>query len=46
MPMKPVTPERTAPMMKPTAGHRPRNQPTSAATTTPTMAIAEYCRAR
>ena len=43
MPMKPVAPDRIAPIRKPMAGTMPRNTPTSTTTTTPTMAIVVYC---
>ena len=46
IPMKPVTPESTAPSTKPTAESGLSSQNTNAATTTPTIAIARYCRAR
>ena len=46
MPTKPVTPERTAPITKPTAGDEAEETPTSTATITPTMAIVRYWRLR
>ncbi len=46
MPMKPATPDRIAPITKPVAGIAPRKKKTSAATTTPTMAMVVYCRLR
>ena len=46
MPMKPVTPDSTAPMTKPIAGMVPRKKNTSAATMTPTTPIVVYCLVR
>jgi hypothetical protein len=46
MPMKPQAPESTAPMMKPTAVLPSRKTPISTASTTPTMEMVLYCRAR
>ena len=46
MPMKPQAPESTAPITKPTAVVPSRKTPIRMASTTPTMAIVLYCRAR
>jgi hypothetical protein len=44
--MKPVTPESTAPMAKPTATEGPRNHATMMQITTPTPPMVVYCRFR
>jgi hypothetical protein len=46
MPMKPQAPDSTAPITKPMAVLPSRNKPISTASTTPTMAMVLYCRAR
>jgi hypothetical protein len=46
MPMKPQAPDSTAPSTKPTAVFSPRNTRMSTASTTPTIAMVLYCRAR
>ena len=46
MPMKPQAPESTAPMTKPMAVRPSRKMPIRMASTTPTMAMVLYCRAR
>ena len=46
MPMKPVTPDNRAPSRKAVALRPPRKKNTSAATTTPTMAMVMYWRRR
>ena len=46
IPIKPATPDRTAPMTKPIAGKVPRNTNTKTATATPTMPIVVYWRFR
>jgi hypothetical protein len=46
MPMKPQAPESTAPSTKPMAVVLPRKTAISTASTTPTMAMVLYCRAR
>ena len=46
MPMKPVMADRIAPTAKPVATSGPRNQPTMAQITTPTMPMVVYWRLR
>ena len=46
MPTKPATPESKAPMTKPIADSAPSVTASTAATTTPTIAIVVYCRPR
>ena len=46
MPMKPQAPDSTAPSTKPTAEIPSRNTAINTASTTPTIAIVRYCRAR
>jgi len=46
MPMKPQAPERKAPRTKPSAEVRSRKAPMRIASTTPTMAMVLYWRAR
>ncbi|EXI75746.1 MAG: hypothetical protein AW07_01059 [Candidatus Accumulibacter sp. SK-11] len=46
MPMKPVAPESTAPIRKPTAINLPRAIQISTKSTAPTTAIVVYCLAR
>ena len=46
MPMKPQAPDSTAPMTKPMAWWQSRKTPIRMASTTPTMAMVLYCRAR
>ena len=46
MPMKPAAPESTAPMRKPRAAVKDNSHQASKRTTTPTMAMVVYCRAR
>ena len=46
IPIKPATPDSTAPITKPIALSAPRATPTITATTTPTMAMVVYCRFR
>ena len=46
MPMKPQAPDSTAPSTKPTAVVPPRKKAISTASTTPTIAMVLYCRAR
>jgi len=44
--MKPVTPDRTAPIKKPIAALIDSRYQAARKTTTPTMAIVEYCLVR
>jgi len=46
IPMKPQAPERTAPNTNPTAVVLSRKTAISIASTTPTIAIVRYCRAK
>jgi len=46
MPMMPAIPEKTAPMAKPKAASQDSAKPTIIKTTTPTMAMVEYCLVR
>ncbi len=46
MPMKPVAPDRIAPMAKPAATSQPSVRPMMTKMTTPTTAIVEYWRLR
>ena len=46
MPMKPASPDSTAPTAKPSATSQPSSQPRRMNTTTPTMPMVVYCRRR
>ena len=46
MPMKPVAPDSTAPIRKPTAAYLPSRMASTISTMTPTMAIVVYWRRR